>query len=500
MAVEKLMIIVPPAVSSEAIKPKTNMPTGAITVLAEASRQVEVELLDTVAAGFEKRLNDPEYQLERSFAVDECDVKLVGLSVKEIVERVRRSAADVIGISCLTLTDLPQTRVITDAIREALPKIPIIVGGSEFINYHPEFGHFRELPSVDYLGIGPGQRLINSFLDYLNSPTGSRPQGIVFKDGYYKPFQTQFDPNQFALPDYSLLPTVDIGGSKSLDLYSKIGMTHAGDHKILFGQENMPYLPIVTSYGCPHECKFCDPESQHTQYTPENIMTMLDQAKQLFGLGYVDLLDNNFAGRTTQSRAKAFAILDAIKQLQLQIGFSNGLTMPAMRSNDYELLHRVYEAGDVRHIGMPCESGSDRVLEMTNKPHRTAMVKEVLEYTAKTFPNLHKEGFFLGGFPAFPPDNPAESPEELAQTVALIDECLERNWLDQASFFIVSPVSPVLRKMWKKAHPDASYATCLYSTASSLWPHGQAILEDTRRQVADLHTKHEKTQSRYPEK
>ena len=322
MAVEKLMIIVPPAVSSEAIKPKTNMPTGAITVLAEASRQVEVELLDTVAAGFEKRLNDPEYQLERSFAVDECDVKLVGLSVKEIVERVRRSAADVIGISCLTLTDLPQTRVITDAIREALPKIPIIVGGSEFINYHPEFGHFRELPSVDYLGIGPGQRLINSFLDYLNSPTGSRPQGIVFKDGYYKPFQTQFDPNQFALPDYSLLPTVDIGGSKSLDLYSKIGMTHAGDHKILFGQENMPYLPIVTSYGCPHECKFCDPESQHTQYTPENIMTMLDQAKQLFGLGYVDLLDNNFAGRTTQSRAKAFAILDAIKQLQLKIGFS----------------------------------------------------------------------------------------------------------------------------------------------------------------------------------
>lgn len=497
---EKFMIIVPPAVSSAAIKPKAQMPIGAITVLAEAATEARVELLDAIAEGFLKKRENPEYPLERPFEVEGCELKLVGLSLQEIVERVRKSAADVIGVSCLTLADIPQTRKVTDAIKRKFPEMPIIIGGSEFLSYHPDFGHFQELPSVDYLGIGPGQRFIKNFLHHLNDPKSPRPKGVVFRDGYYELFPTPFNPNEFALPDYSLLPTVEVGSGRILDLYSATGMTHIGRHSMLFaGQEHMPYLPVVTSYGCPHNCKFCDLPDKHAQYTTENVMTMLEQAKALFGLNMLDVIDNNFAGTSPESRKRAFEILDAIKTLHLQIGFSNGLTMTAMERDDFELLHKIDEVGILKHIGMPCESGSDRVLRMANKPQTTQLVRRVLAYTAEKFPHWHKEGFFLGGFPALSPYHPAETPEELQQTVDLIDECLRENWLNQAAFFIVTPVSPVLRKIWRERNPGASYETCLYSAATDLWPYGRQLLEDTRKKVAELHAKYGKVQARYVE-
>jgi len=94
---------------------------------------------------------------------------------------------------------------------------------------------------------------------------------------------------------------------------------------------------------------------------------MIDNYYRNFGIDYIDFMDNNFAGGNQKSREICFAILKYISQFNCNIGFSNGLTFESMMRNDFELLRKFSEYGNVSHISFPCENGNDRVLNAKNK-------------------------------------------------------------------------------------------------------------------------------------
>lgn len=209
--------------------------------------------------------------------------------------------------------------------------------------------------------------MIVSLLRYLAEPTvGDLPRGVARRSSGRVKFTglSEFHLDQFTIPDYNLLPRVEVDSrEKAIDLYSFVGNPHAGRIDTILGIAGpIAYLPLLTSYGCGFDCSFCDTDKRLVRYAVENVMKIIDEFERLFGVNYIDFMDNNFGGGNSSFRALAFEILSQIAKAGYQIGFSNGLTFESMARENFRLLRQFNQDGNVRHIAFPCENGNDRVL------------------------------------------------------------------------------------------------------------------------------------------
>jgi radical SAM superfamily enzyme YgiQ (UPF0313 family) len=469
---------------------------GAISVLAEARKNgYEAILFDAAGEGLKKSIFDSSYNPVVVEELEGISYWKTGLRVEEIVANVGKLAPDVIGISCCTVVDRGEVAKTAKALKEAFPATPLILGGHEASQWYEEIlGNtpfpIGEIPAIDYVVVGPGQPVITSLLRYLAEPvTNNLPQGVArrFKGRVEFTGIPEFQPDHFAIPDYNLLPQGEVAGrEKPMDLYSFIGNPHAGQIGIILGIEgSVSYLPLLTSYGCGFDCSFCDTDKRLVRYAIENVMKIIDEFERLFGIDYIDFMDNNFGGGNSVSRSLVFEILSQITKAGYQIGFSNGLTFESMVRENFRLLRQFSQDGNVRHIAFPCENGNDRVLRMIRKPHTLAMVRKVLEFAKENLQTTNREGFFIGGFPETN-GQPAETPCELEETFRFITECLEQQLLHQAIFLTLSPVTREYRRLWRQLYPTAPFEHCLFSRKTGVWPYSNALLDEMHRKVKSI--------------
>lgn len=489
----KFTVVTPRIVSPAGVVPRIHMPSGAIAVLGEARRRGhEVELIDSTAEGIRSamvrlgriHLASHELPVEEQPLGGERYWK-TGMAIPTTIEMVARSEPDVIGISCATVADRGETRLLASEIRRAFPDRPIVVGGYEASEwYRSILGEspyaIETMPGVDYVVVGPGQPVVGPLLDYLAAgASGTPPKGVAWRDGSTVRYDGKptFDPNDYALPAYDLLPHVQPPArDKPIDIYSMFGNPHAGVLADLLGSsETLAYLPLYTSYGCGFDCAFCDVDKILVRYSNANVMTMVESFSSLFGVDYVDLIDNNFAGGRAESRNIAFENLRSIASLNLGVGFSNGLTFESMNRQKFQLLELLAELGNVRHISFPCENGNDRVLRMVHKPHNTALINRVTTRARELLPSTNREGFFIGGFPDTY-GQPAESPQEVATTLTYMEHLLANEYLHQAIFLTLSPITVHYRTLWREKYPEAPFEHCLFSRTTSIWPYGDEYL------------------------
>ncbi|HQL52984.1 MAG TPA: cobalamin-dependent protein [Candidatus Magasanikbacteria bacterium] len=491
--IERFVIITPRAVSPAGTPPRIHPPLGAISVLAEAKRNgYEVFLFDAAAEGLKKSILNSSYNPVEIEELDGIFYWKTGLRIEEIVAEVIKLEPDVIGMSCCTVVDRGEVAKTATAIKKALPVTPIILGGHEATQWYEEIlGNtpfpIEKIPAIDYVVVGPGQSVIISLLCYLDeSVIGNLSQGVACRFNGRVKFSgvSEFHPDHFAIPDYSLLPRVKVAGrKKALDIYSFVGNPHAGRiGTILSIQGPVAYLPLLTSYGCGFDCSFCDTDKQLVRYAVENIMKIINEFDSLFGIDYIDFMDNNFGGGNIASRILAFEILSQVADAGYQIGFSNGLTFESMVKENFRLLRRFSYDGNVRHIAFPCENGNDRVLRMIRKPHTLSVVRKVLEFAKENLQMTNREGFFIGGFPKTN-GQPAESPRELERTFQFITECIEQRFLHQAIFLTLSPVTREYRRSWRQLYPTAPFEHCLFSRKTGVWPYPNELLDEMHRKV-----------------
>jgi hypothetical protein len=469
---------------------------GAISVLAEAKRNgYEVLLFDAAAEGLKKSILDDSYNPVAIEEVDGISYWKTGLKIEEIVAGVAKIAPDVIGMSCCTVVDRGEVAKTAKALKEAFPVTPIILGGHEATHWYEEIlGNtpfpIGEIPAIDYVVVGPGQPVITSLLRYITERGAvDLPRGVARRSNGRVEFTglPEFQPDQFAIPDYDLLPRVEVAGrEKAMDLYSFVGNPHAGRIGTILGvQGAIAYLPLLTSYGCGFDCSFCDTDKRLIRYTVENTMKIINEFNCLFGINYIDFMDNNFGGGNETSRTVAFEILSQVAGAGYQIGFSNGLTFESMARENFRLLRQFSQDANVRHIAFPCENGNDRVLHMIRKPHTLSMVRSVLNFAKENLQATNREGFFIGGFPETN-GQPAERPCELEETFRFITECLEQHFLHQAIFLTLSPVTREYRWLWRRLYPTAPFEHCLFSRKTGVWPYSNTLLDEMHRGVKSI--------------
>jgi radical SAM superfamily enzyme YgiQ (UPF0313 family) len=498
---ERFMLIVPSGTSPEGVDVRNHVPLGSISVLAELHQAgYDVKLLDCVGESRKNNYENPSKPYFTDEFVEDQFFRKTGLITDEVRDQIRLFMPDVIGISCLTLVDRAETKKIVRNIKKDFPNIPIILGGheasqsfSEILGFSPY--EIETIPGIDYVVVGPGQPTIVKLMEYLNGRfPKEKLEGVAFveegKLQFSAPFKP-FNPNRYALPDYGLLPKVEIlGRDKPIDIYSLVGNTHAGDiHRILqlSNDQIISYMALLTSYGCGYHCTFCDNEPVLSRYAPHNVLGMIHNVDKMYGIDYIDFMDNNFGGKSPESRQVALDILKQLEGKGYSFGFSNGLTFESMFRNDFELLKAIKKAGTLRHIAFPIENGNDRVLRAVKKPHDLAMVEKTLKFFNELFRDepVNKEAFFIGGFPETGGQS-AETPEEVNRTCILMEEYLKRGWLDQAIFLTLSPVTKEYRKIWRAKHPNGPFEKALFSRGTDLWPYDPSILRDIHERVREI--------------
>jgi threonylcarbamoyladenosine tRNA methylthiotransferase MtaB len=154
--------------------------------------------------------------------------------------------------------------------------------------------------------------------------------------------------------------------------------------------------------GCQHRCSFCIVPFARGASRSQPLEVVVEQAEALVGAGYAEVVLTgvdlghygwDLAPRTTLAAlARRLLAVPGLRRLRLSS------VLPAYFSD--ELIELV--VGDrrvCRHLHVPLQSGSDRVLRLMRRPYTAAMYRALVERLAAAVPDLGLGTDVITGFP-----------------------------------------------------------------------------------------------------
>jgi radical SAM superfamily enzyme YgiQ (UPF0313 family) len=207
-------------------------------------------------------------------------------SNKDILERLKESKPDLIGISSLTATKDQAYSLIRYLKKHLLTKAPIILGGPHATTFPMEC--LQEVAELDAIAIGEGEETILELVKNLEQKKGFEGiRGVYYRDRnnrkkIVKNELRVVEPNL----DNILPPAWEL---YDMNLYQPLPLQY----------KETPILPYVTSRGCPwKKCTFCF-EAGHSgqpyrRHSPQRVIDDLKKMIKNLGLKEVAFWDDNF--------------------------------------------------------------------------------------------------------------------------------------------------------------------------------------------------------------
>jgi len=161
-------------------------------------------------------------------------------------------------------------------------------------------------------------------------------------------------------------------------------------------------LSVVSSRGCPFQCRFCSIHNIYGHkwraFSATRVIEEIKLAAEKFGVNHVEFEDDNL----TLEKKRVMDIFDGLKNLRGNNGERIVWSAPngvMINSLDRELIFKMKESG-AELIYLPVESGDEKILELMNKGNwRTHLKKtmEVIGYCAEA--GLEASAFIIIGYP-----------------------------------------------------------------------------------------------------
>lgn len=178
------------------------------------------------------------------------------------------------------------------------------------------------------------------------------------------------------------------------------------------------WLPIM--YGCDNFCTYCIVPYVRGRERSRNPQNILDDAKSLVDSGYKDITllgqnVNSYGKGLPQDSKMTFAQL--ISQID-KIDGDYWLRFMTSHPKDCskELIDTIAESKHIsKHLHLPFQSGSDRILKQMNRHYDRKKYLEIIEYAKKRIPDLSLTSDIIVGFPG-------ETYEDFKETLSLIEE------------------------------------------------------------------------------
>ncbi len=318
------------------------------------------------------------------------DILVQGLTREEVAARLPADA-DVIGLGCMFSTLWPISREILDAVRNARPGVPIVVGG-EHVSAVPE--HTLNSGAADVCVLGEGEETCIDLVDALVKKRDlNSVNGIAFRDGdrvVRTPSRGRTrDLDAIPLPAWDLFP---------VEAYI--------DRRQMNGIHQGRAMPILGTRGCPYRCTFCSsPAMWTTAYVMRDVRKVCDEI-ELYVSRY-GATDFHFQDLTAiVSKKWIVALCEEILGRGLNVTWQlpSGTRAEAIDDDVCALLAK----SGCRNLAYAPESGSDLIREVIQKrvklEHLLASVRAALRH------RLSLSCFFVIGFPQ---DTPATLRESL---------------------------------------------------------------------------------------
>jgi radical SAM superfamily enzyme YgiQ (UPF0313 family) len=297
---------------------------------------------------------------------------------------------DMVGISSFTTLTPNDAYAIARAVREALPNIPIIMGGPHVTSFARTILH--ECPEVDVLVPGDGEGVLADVVDRMERGESYRDvPGILYRDDAGEVVAT---PAAEVVKDIDRFPHPARHIYKH-DLYCPLPSLST----------RRPVTSMITSRGCPWaRCRFCyqggEYASPYRRRSPENVIDEMRLLAKEHGIRNIVFWDDNFC--FLPKWIERFCdLLDAEK---LDIIWS---VLSRVNTISPEMLRRMKKSG-CYSIQFGIESGHTGILDLVNKGHTLDQCRQAVKWAKQA--GLDTRAFFVLGFPT---ETPAMSEETI---------------------------------------------------------------------------------------
>lgn len=397
----KILLIQPPFTILKTETKKCHPPLGLAYLAAVLKDKFKVKVLDCLADGFEceEDLSSTHFRY--------------GLSYQDIEKVINEYSPDVVGISCLFSAQAENVYEICTIAKHCNKQIATVLGGT-----HPSTMPEEALSNinVDFVIIGEAEAIMPELLSALsNKSTLSEILGVGFKDnGIFK-----INPRRPWLQDLDALP-FPYWEIFPLKRYAQINNPHGRPAR------RVPFLPVITSRGCPFECVFCSVHNlwgkEYRKRSPENILKELRYLSEKFGVKEILFEDDNL----TLDKERSILLFNLIISNSLDMIWStpNGV---AAQTLDAELLVLMKKSGCYA-ISLGVESGDEYILHsLVKKPVDLLKIKFVVGQARKL--GFETAAFFVVGFPG-------ENKQQLKKTF----DFARRLGVDNVNLFFATPL------------------------------------------------------------
>ncbi len=228
------------------------------------------------------------------------------------------------------------------------------------------------------------------------------------------------------------------------------------------------WIPIM--YGCNNFCTYCIVPYVRGRERSRDPEIIIAEAKELIAKGYKEI---TLLGQNVNSYGKYPDYGCNFSQLLRELNAIDGdFIIRFMTSHPkdctHELLETMAECEKVaKHLHLPFQSGSNRVLDAMNRRYTREKYLSLLEYAYSLMPNLSVTSDVIVGFPG-------ETYEEFCETVTLVQKA---NFTSMFTFIFSSregtkaasmpdPVSREEKGKWFKELLDAQEKIAAERTAS----------------------------------
>lgn len=371
----RTLLIMPPITLSEGTVKRVIPPLGLSYIAAYLeSQDIPCDILDCVVEG----LDNEELVGDRTWRY--------GLSDAALRARLTDLAPEIVGISIIYSSDLPNLYTVARIAKEVNPNVTVVVGGIH-PSIYPEEVLREELidgkPTVDFVVRGEGELRMAEFIRNFRQGTFDlHADGLA---GWYKGAIFK-NPQITTIQDLDALP---------FPAYHKLPMEKYFEFNVPFSPfpRGKRVMQLYTSRGCPVSCTFCASTNFNKAYrarSVENVIAEINQYKQRYAIDEIQFADDNL----TFDRGRARELFTALKECQLPWCTPNGIMVNTLSK---ELLDSMIESG-LYQITLSLDSGNAKTLkEKHRKPVDLTRVPDLMEYLKQR--NILMHGTLVVGMP-----------------------------------------------------------------------------------------------------
>src|SRR5271157_312551 len=274
---------------------------------------------------------------QKGYQVKIIDAYIQKMQIKQLLSIIGREKPDLVGITSNIYT-AKYACYTSFKLKQEFPNIPIIMGGA-----YPTVAYqlLLEKNFAAFIVIGEGEDTIIDLLEEYQKtdPDYGRVLGIAFLD-QGKVVKT---PDRPFIEDLEVLPFPAWHLFPPLKKYSN-----------LRGVTKKPYLPIMTSRGCPYECIWCTKYVHGRRSRIRSVESIIAEIRYFvnkFGVKEFAIMDDNFT--VSPQRVRDFCVSLLREKLAVSINLYNGIRADAVSGDILTYL----QAAGLNRVTVGIESG-----------------------------------------------------------------------------------------------------------------------------------------------